>query len=60
MTKDFWKSKSIWTQIVGMLAMGLSLFGIDVLDVETQTAIVGGIWGVVGIIMRFKTDAPVA
>lgn len=60
MSKDFWKSKSIWTQIVGMIAMALALFGIDVLDAETQAAIVGGIWGVVGIIMRFKTDTPIA
>lgn len=59
MTKDWWKSKSIWTQAVGMIGMGLALFGVDVLDAETQAAIVGGIWGVVGIIMRFKTDTAV-
>jgi hypothetical protein len=60
MSKEFWKSKSIWTQIVGMIGMGLALFGVDVLDAEAQAAIVGGIWGVVGIVMRFKTDTPIA
>ena len=59
MTKDWWKSKSIWTQIVGMVAMAFSLFGLEVIDPETQAAIVGGIWGVVGIVMRFLTTTAV-
>ncbi len=60
-SKPWWASKTLWVNVLALIAAVTGAFGIDVgLDAETQTAIVGGIMGVVNIVLRLVTDRPVA
>lgn len=56
MDKNWWQSKTVWAQVVGVVATMLALFGVDVLDAETQAGIVAGAWAVVNVVLRLKTD----
>lgn len=47
--KPWWASKTIWTQVVGFLAVLGAAFGFDI-DEETKTQIIAGIAGVVGLV----------
>jgi hypothetical protein len=59
-TKPFYASKTLWVNVLAMLAAVTGAFGIDIgLDPETQTAVVGGIMAVVNIILRFMTKTAV-
>ena len=60
MKKDWWKSRTIWAQVIGAAAMGLSLFGVTVIDAATQEAVVTAVWTFVNLYLRFKTDQPIA
>lgn len=58
----FFKSKTIWTQIVGFAAMAAGMFGFDIAPAD-QAAVATGIMGVVnviGIIVRYMTTAPMS
>ncbi|WP_435100811.1 hypothetical protein [Arhodomonas sp. AD133] len=58
--KPWWASKTLWVNVLALIAAVTGALGIDVgLDAETQTAIVGGIMGVVNIVLRLVTDRPV-
>ena len=58
--KTWWQSRTIWTQVVGAAAMVATLFGVTVLDADTQAGIVTGIWAIVSIWLRLNTDKPIA
>lgn len=58
-SKPFWASKTLWVNLVAVIAALSGVFGGDFgLDDETQTAVVGAIMGVVNIVLRFMTVAP--
>jgi hypothetical protein len=58
--KPFYQSKTLWANFVLLVATVSTAFGVDLgLDPETQVAIVGAIMGVVNIVLRFTTKAPV-
>ncbi|MCV6574637.1 MAG: hypothetical protein OIF58_02785 [Cohaesibacter sp.] len=48
-TKPVWESKVNWTQIVAVLAMGLTMFGIE-LDPEMQSRIAVSISALAGAV----------
>lgn len=48
-TKSAWASKINWTQIVGMLAMLGTVFGIDVPD-DVKTQLIAGIAGIQAVV----------
>lgn len=59
-TKPFWASKTLWVNALALIAALTGAFGIDLgLDPETQTAAVAAVMGVVNIVLRFVTKAPV-
>ena len=60
--KAFFTSKTIWTQIVGFIAMFAAMFGFDI-SPEDQAAVATGIMGavnVVGIVVRYMTKEPMS
>ena len=60
MEKSWYASKTIWASIVGGVVAVSTAFGVDLgLDPEAQTAIVGGIIAIVGVVLRFTTSAPI-
>jgi len=59
-SKPFWASKTLWANIVALVAVLTASFGFDLgLDAETQTAVVAAIMTVVNIVMRLVTKGPV-
>ena len=59
--KTWWQSRSIWAQIVALIATLGTVFGVDLqMDAESQAAIVGGVQAIVAIIMRLITKTPIA
>lgn len=58
--KPFYASKTLWINILAGGAAVLGAFGVDFLDVETQGTIVAVIMGIVNVVLRFTTTAPVA
>lgn len=59
-TKIWWASKTLWVNVVALIAMITSAFGLNLgLDAEMQVAIVGAIMAVVNIVLRFATKTPV-
>ena len=59
-TKPFYASKTLWVNLVAVVAALAGAFGLDLgfeLDAETQVTIVGAIMGVVNIILRFTTKS---
>ena len=60
MEKPFYASKTLWTNIVMLVATVSTAFGVDLgLNPEAQIAIVGTVMSVVNIILRFVTKAPI-
>jgi len=56
MNKKWYESKTIFAQVLGVVATLSAAFGLDLgLDPEAQAAIVAGIWAVVNVFLRFKT-----
>ena len=59
MPKAWWKSKTIWANIIGGAGMLLSVAGIDVISSpEQQAEIVGAIMVVVNLYLRAITKEP--
>ena len=55
--KNWWQSKTIWTNAIAMLAVLAGIFGAgDILTPELQTQIVAIVMAVVNVVLRFKTD----
>jgi hypothetical protein len=60
MEKPFYASKTLWTNIVMLVATVSTAFGVDLgLNPEAQIAIVGTVMSVVNIILRFVTKTPI-
>lgn len=53
-TKAFWKSKTLWANVIAFAATVGGLFGFEV-DAETQATLVAGVMAVINIVMRFVT-----
>ena len=59
-TKPFYASKTLWVNLVAVIAALSGAFGLDLgLDPETQVTIVGAIMGVVNIVLRFTTTTAI-
>ena len=57
--KHWWASKTIWLNLLAIVAIILnSLFGVE-LDTEAQVALATGILAVLNIILRTVTSRPV-
>ncbi len=58
----FFKSKTIWTQIIGFAAMAAAMFGFDfpVEDQATLAASIMGVVNVVNMIVRYFTSEPMS
>lgn len=55
-TKPFYASKTMWANVVAVVAAIASAMGFDLgLDPETQVTIVLAVMGVVNIVLRFMT-----
>jgi hypothetical protein len=58
--KAWWSSKTIWASVVGGAALLAGAFGVHVLDdPAAQAEIVGVAMAIVGVVLRFKTSAPI-
>ena len=53
--KAWWTSKTLWANAVAVVAAVLTGFGIDVLNTETQGALVVGIVAVTNMVLRSIT-----
>ena len=61
MEKPFYASKTLWTNIVMLVATVSTAFGLDLgLNPETQVAIIGTVMSVINIVLRFVTRAPIS
>jgi hypothetical protein len=61
MQKQWYESKTLWVNLVALIAAVTGAFGLDLgLDPEAQTSIVAGIMSVVNIVLRFTTKTPIA
>lgn len=59
-TKPFWASKTLWANMIMLVATVGTAFGLNLgLDAQTQVAVVGGVMGVVNLVLRFMTKAAV-
>ncbi len=59
-TKPFWASKTMWVNVVALVASLTVGFGIDLgFTAAVQAEIVGGVMAVVNIILRFMTNGAV-
>ena len=57
--KPFWKSKTLWVNIIAIAGILLyNQYGID-LDAETQAAAVTSVLAVINIILRIFTSQPI-
>ena len=58
--KSWWASKTLWVNVVMLIATVGTAFGFDLgLDPETQVAVVGGIMAVVNLVLRFMTKTAI-
>lgn len=59
--KSIFASRTVWATLIAFVATMAGAFGLDLgLDADTQSAIVGGIMAVVGLVMRLLTKQPVS
>lgn len=58
MGKPWYRSKTIWTNMIALAVVILSLKGIEVTP-EEQSAILAGILAIVNIVLRLITKDPV-
>jgi hypothetical protein len=57
MNKYWYESKTLWANIIALLATVATAFGLDLgLGPEQQATIVAGVMAIVNIVLRFKTD----
>tara|TARA_R110000787_G_C13411596_1_gene444239 strand:+ start:1052 stop:1240 length:189 start_codon:yes stop_codon:yes gene_type:complete len=60
MEKKWFKSKTLWVNLVAGIATVSTAFGLDLgLDAETQVSIVGGLMAVINVVLRIVTKGPV-
>ena len=60
-TKPFYASKTMWVNLVAVVAGIASAVGFDLgLDPETQVTVVLAIMGVVNIVLRFTTKTGIS
>lgn len=59
-SKPFWASKTIWINLIALVASLLAAFGVADWDAELQASIVGVVMTIVNIVLRFVTDKPVS
>jgi hypothetical protein len=57
--KPWWASKTVWAGIVGGAATLAGVFGVTVLDAETQAQIVAALVSIATIALRFVTTGPI-
>ena len=53
------KSKTIWVNLVALVASLLAAFGVADIGAEAQASTVAGIMAVVNIVLRFVTKTPI-
>lgn len=53
-TKAFWKSKTLWANVIAFAATVGGLFGFEV-DAETQATLVAGVMAAVNVVLRVVT-----
>jgi hypothetical protein len=53
------KSRTIWVNVVALVASLLAAFGIADFGAEAQASTVGAIMGAANIILRFVTKTPI-
>lgn len=59
--KPFWASKTLWVNLIALIASITAALGLDLgLDEKAQASIVGGVMAVVNIILRLWTNSGVA
>jgi len=58
-SKPFWASKTLWVNVVALVAAVTGSFGLLDLDAETQTSIVAGVMAIANVALRFVTKSPV-
>lgn len=58
-SKPFWASKTLWVNLVAVIAAVLGAFNVDMLTPEMQAQVVGVIMGVVNMVLRVVTKGPV-
>ena len=59
-TKAWYKSKTIWVNLVALVASVSAAFGFELgLTEEVQGSIVAGIMGAVNVVLRITTDSAV-
>lgn len=57
MNKEWYESKTLWANIIALVATLLTVFGLDVgLGAEQQASVVAGVMAIVNIVLRFRTD----
>lgn len=60
-SKPFWASKTIWANILSLIATIATVFGVDLgLTPEAQATIIAGVMGVVNIVLRLVTKTGVS
>ena len=58
--KPFYMSKTLWTNLIMVIAAVSGAFGLDLgLDPETQLTVVIGIMGIVNAVLRFTTKSAI-
>ena len=59
--KSILASKTFWAQVVAVVVLVLPLVvgKAQIIDEESQTAIVGGLWAVANVVLRLVTSTPV-
>lgn len=59
-SKPFWASKTMWVNVVALVASVAAAFGAVDLDAEVQASIVGGAMAVANIVLRIVTKGGVS
>ena len=60
MTKQWFKSRTVWANIIAGVVTVATVFGLDLgLSPETQAELVTGIMVVVNLVLRFVTDTKI-
>jgi len=60
-SKPAWTSKTMWVNLIALIASVAAAFGLDLgLSTEVQASLVGGIMAVVNIVLRFMTNQGVS
>ena len=58
--KPFWASKTLWVNVIAVIASITVTLGLFDLTPELQATIIGVVMGIVNIALRFVTDKKVS